>query len=112
MTDVSTYFVYVRSEEENKPEVRTECYYGGFEPPEPVWCADIITAVSPAKAKYLFLAGRPGLRFPVDYPDDWPLTRVRKLGVGELSENEAWGRIHEILDHGGRRCDCPEEEEV
>lgn len=111
---MNTYFVYIRGDDENKPEMRTYYNYGeALEPPEPVWCAEVITADTPARAKYAFLTGNASSwrSSPWDYPDDWPHTRVRLLGHGEISENEAWARIHEILDHGGKPCDCPPLEE-
>jgi len=112
---MNTYFVYVREEEQNKPEMRMDhVYLGGYDPPEPVWCADVVHAETPAQAKHRFItkwAGGGVPRSPV-YHDDWPLLRVRLLGKDVLGEDEAWGRIHEILDHDGKPCDCPQEDEV
>lgn len=107
---MSWYFVYVREERENKPEMRTTYYSGDhLDPPEPVWCADTVKASSPAQAKYHFLVDWAGTRgnSSVEW-EDWPLLRVRVLSHGdEATEDELWFRIHEILDHAGGSCDCP-----
>jgi len=104
---MSVFLVYVRDEQENKPDVRTD-YGGGHEPPEPVWCADIVEATSRAQAKSRFLREWAGsLRSPV-YHDDWPSLRVRLLMHDDsASYDERWARVHEVLDHDGRSCDCP-----
>lgn len=74
-----------------------------------------VVAETPAQAKRIFLTeftsrSRSGVE-----TDDWPSLRVRLLvkgtelspGVHEKSD-ELWGRIHEVEDHGGKPCDCPE----
>jgi len=111
MALLNTYFVYVRKEKENNPEVRMQHYDWGCDPPEPVWCADVVHAESPAQAKYRFLAHWAGTISSPVYHDDWPLLRVRLLGKSALSENQSWHRIHEILDHDGASCECPTEDE-
>lgn len=109
---MTAYFVYVRDDRENKPEVRMEHYYGwATDPPEPVWCADVVKAETPAQAKHRFLVEWAGtMSTPVDW-DDWPNLRVRILDHDDEASNDAlWGRIHEILDHDSKPCDCPEVE--
>lgn len=107
------YLVYVRDDDENKPAVRMSPYYGGsLEPPEPVWCAEIIDAETRAQAKHRFLQQRTGLYEPI-YEDDWPLLRVRLLTHDATASYEKrWLRVHEVLDHAGSECDCPYAEEI
>ena len=111
---MSLFLVYVREDKENKPAVRMEPYYGGaYDPPESVWCADIVVAKSRGQAKYLFISDWAGGRLysPV-YHDDWNLLRVRLLSHDDnLDEDARWLRVHEVLDHGSRPCDCPELDE-
>ena len=118
----NVYFVYLKApddQEEGKVAVRYS--YSQWEPPEYVWCADLFVAGSPGKAKVAFLKA-----FKNDvYFEDWVNIRVRKVGVvtgmvegtngmynyGLTQFDQFWGRIHEILDHDGKDCDCPTEEE-
>lgn len=104
---MSWYFVYVRDEKENKPDVRMTPYYGGYDPPEPVWCADPVQAETRDQAKYLFIKKWTNDLYSSVYHDDWPHLRVRLLGHGDLTHDEQWLRIHEILDHDNKPCDCP-----
>lgn len=76
-----------------------------------------VVAETAGQAKNLFLRefahrhGRNGVE-----TDDYPNLRVRLLerdydapaGVVEESAH-LWMRIHEVEDHGGAICDCPEE---
>jgi len=119
----NVYFVYLKAEEGETGKVafRTNYSYSYTEPPEDVWCADLFVANSPGKAKVAFLkAFKNNVYF-----DDWVNIRVRKVGVvtnmiegtrGMYNYNlpqfdQFWHRIHEILDHDGKDCDCPMEEE-
>jgi hypothetical protein len=109
------------------PEQRCDVYFGGYEPPEPWYPTGVFIAETPGQAKRDALyewanAPRSGV-----YHDDWTNLRVRLLGRdvaglssirrGELSQSDnpglydrAWFRVHEVLDHDGRPCDCPEDE--
>jgi hypothetical protein len=77
-----------------------------------------VVAESYAQAKYLFLREFAGSRNAGVYWDDWTDLRARLLykdysldaGVKE-DDDRLWGRIHELEDHDGAECDCPEEEE-
>jgi hypothetical protein len=101
------------------PELRSEYYSGGYEPPEPWFPTGIFCAETPAQAKYDAIEDWAGGTRSGVYHDDWPSLRVNLLRKdvsyerGELNDDESdlWGRVHEVLvDHGGKACDCPEME--
>lgn len=96
------------------PEMRTESHdVSGLEPPETVMPLVLIAAKTSGKAKYAGIKALERQRV-ADYPDDWTKTKVRSLkrgtshpaGVIDAPQSPLWGRVHEILDHGGYPCDC------
>lgn len=74
-----------------------------------------VVAETPGQAKRMFLTEftrRPGSGV---YGDDWNELRVRLLlrdvdVAAGIHEDDArfWVRIHELEDHGGGRCGCPD----
>ncbi len=113
------------------PEERLSHYYtGGLEPPEPVWPLEIVCAETLSQARYDFLREMPYRSGSGVETDDWTAIRVRLLakdvpfgrvcGIPEPKGDPEkrlpgdewyyrfWLRIHEIEDHGGKPCDCPE----
>ena len=74
-----------------------------------------VVAETPAQAKRMFLDEFATRSSTGVYHDDWNELRVRLLvrdtdlqpglheGVAAL-----WFRYHEVVDHGGKPCDCPE----
>src|SRR3990167_4246022 len=110
--------VYIPADNANGVECRMyPLFSAGLEPPEPVGIIAPVRASSPAQAKYLYVREEKAL----DYPDDWPALRVRllakdvdgKAGIVEYPDPDTdrlWGRIHEVEDHGGKSCDCPEDD--
>lgn len=102
----------------------------GSGPSFPYWPTGIFVASTPAQAKRdaLTVWSNWQLRSGVE-TDDYPNLRARILfhdvdlvvsGVDrgelpfELDEDSfygrCWGRLHEVLDHDGKSCDCPVEE--
>lgn len=92
----------------------------GSGPRVPYWPIAPVVANSPAQAKHLFLIEFEHRSDSGVYGDDWNSLSVRLLardvdmfnqeltrGVHEESD-WLWGRIHEVEDHAGRACDCPE----
>ena len=118
----NVYFVYLKPDKDQKKgkvAVRETYFY--YEPPEDVWCGDLFVADSPGKAKVHFLKHFNS----VCWIEDWKNIRVRKVGIvigmvegtkgmynyGNPQFDQFWGRIHEILDHDGKKCDCLIEDE-
>lgn len=74
-----------------------------------------VVAETPAQAKRMFLTEFTRRPNSGVYGDDWNELRVRLLlrdvdvaaGIHE-HDVRFWGRIHELEDHGGGRCDCPD----
>lgn len=109
------------------PEERTSQRY--YEPPEPWWPIGVFLAETPAQAKRDALDAWIGSGVE---RDDWNALRVRLLRYdirvydgesgsdvearrgevpfGDPLAETLWLRIHELDDHGGASCDCPEME--
>ena len=95
--------------------VATTGYYGGYEPPEPVGMVDVVAAETRGGARHQFIRC-----CDVAEAEDWNFLRVRKVAgdveglkpgsvpYGHPAHDQGWLRIHEIFDHDGRECDCPE----
>lgn len=116
---MNAYLVRIREE-------RGALYFGGdlYEPPEPWFPIGVFVAATRGQAKADALStwshsSRSGV-----YEDDWPNLRtnvlahdVELLNPADVSRGEYetgplhnffWLRVHEVLDHGGARCTCPE----
>ncbi len=115
----NVYFVYLKPDEEQKEgKVAIREHYSEWEPPESVWLGDLFVAESPGKARVAFLK-----HFSDEaWIEDWKNIRVRKVGETTLGFgtkemfkhpdfDQFWKKIHEIIDHDGKDCDCPFEEE-
>lgn len=98
----------------------------GVGPQIPVQPIAPVVAATAAQAKRLFLDEFSHRSDSGVYTDDWTSLRVRLLfrdinvigrlvdlrpGVHEEND-ELWGRIHEVEDHDGLPCDCPEIEDA
>ena len=119
----NAYLIYIPDEKDpNKIEMRSGSY-SGYEPPEYGAVIDVVIAETPGKAKSEFLKDYYWRQMV--YSDDWNRLRVRllskevpekrgSLGYGRTDSknyDDYWNRVHEILDHNSKKCDCPEWDE-
>lgn len=97
---------------EGQIEVRSSHTY--YEPPEPEGMCEVIAANTPGQARSTFIKV-----MSEAYGEDYTHIRVlkfasdidAKLGaihIGPL-HHQGWERFHEVLDHAGKKCDCPED---
>lgn len=104
------------------PEERSAYAYGNYEPPEPWWPTGVFIAETRGRAKVLALTNWTSRSTGVE-TDDFNSLRTNLLARdvdllnpdvrrGEYETgplfNFLWLRVHEVLDHGGARCTCPE----
>lgn len=109
---MNAYVVMILDRETGKPEIRTA--YSYYEPPEPAAMIEVIAAETPGQARVEF-AKQESEAF---IEEDFTRIRVRKFATGidhkrgRITANplydQGWWRAHEILDHAGATCDCPE----
>lgn len=102
------------------PEERGEFYSGGYEPPEPWWPIGIFVAETRAQAKADALSTWTHSPRSGVYGDDWRHLRTNLLAADVAAERgeyvtgplfgPLWLRVHEVLDHAGASCACPEVE--
>ena len=121
----NAYLVYLPQEDDKTKVQMVTGSYSGYEPPEYTAAIDVVVAETPGKAKVEFL--KDYYWSNLVYWDEWNFLRVRLLAkdvpekngvLGYYSKNDSlvnldkyWARIHEILDHNNKPCDCPYEED-